>query len=63
MTLEQKIKNDLKAGQATLQNLCDNVGATISIVSIVLDRMMEADKVYKAINNDGLTVFRLSRTN
>jgi hypothetical protein len=29
----------------------------------VLDRMMSADKVYKATNNEGMTVFRLSRTN
>ena len=63
MTLEQKITKDLTAGQATLQNLCDNVGESISIVSIVLDRMMSADKVYKATNNEGMTVFRLSRTN
>ena len=60
MTLEQRITDDLRAGQATLQNLQDNVKASAMPVSITLARMEKQGKVWTMENKDGDTVYKLT---
>jgi len=56
MTLETRITRDLKAGQATLQNLAKNTKSTIAAVTVTLVRMAKNRKVYTEQIGDGLTV-------
>jgi hypothetical protein len=60
MTLEQRITDDLRAGQATLQNLQDNVKASAMPVSITLARMEKQGKVWTMENKNGDTVYKLT---
>jgi DNA-binding transcriptional regulator PaaX len=62
MTLEQKITNDLCAGQATLQNLCANLGVSSVPISATLRRMEKEGKVWTMENKDGNTVYKLTYT-
>jgi DNA-binding transcriptional regulator PaaX len=62
MTLEKKITNDLRAGQATLQNLCDNLDVSSVPVSATLRRMEKEGKVWTMENKDGDTVYKLTYT-
>jgi len=63
MTLETKITRDLKAGQATLQNLAKNTNSTIAAVTVTLVRMARNRKVYTEQLADGLTVWKLNFDN
>jgi len=63
MTLETKITRDLKAGQATLQNLAKNTNSTIAAVTVTLVRMARNRKVYTEQIGDGLTVWKLNFDN
>jgi len=60
MTLEQKITNDLKAGQATLTNIGTNVKASGTAVSATLRRMEKEGKIWTMENKDGDTVYKLT---
>lgn len=60
MTLEQKITSDLRAGQATLQNLCANLNAASVPVSATLRRMEKEGKIWTMENKDGDTVYKLT---
>jgi DNA-binding transcriptional regulator PaaX len=62
MTLEQRIIRDLKAGQATLENLAENVGSSLTAVTTTLRRMMTEGKVWTMENKDGATVYKLTYT-
>jgi DNA-binding transcriptional regulator PaaX len=60
MTLEQRITDDLRAGQATLENICANVKASQTAVSATLRRMEKQGKVWTMENKDGDTVYKLT---
>jgi len=60
MTLETKITNDLKAGQATLPNVSQNVQASRAAVSATLRRMEKEGKIWTMENKDGDTVYKLT---
>ena len=60
MTLEAAIKKDLAAGQATLQNLAKNIGASNTATSATLRRMEKQGKVWTMENKDGNTVYKLT---
>jgi len=60
MTLDQRITNDLRAGQCTLENLCENVKAGAMVVSATLRRMEKEKKIWTMENKDGNTVYKLT---
>jgi DNA-binding transcriptional regulator PaaX len=62
MTLEQKITNDLKAGQATLHNLSKNISENERYVLATLRRMEKEGKVWTMENKHGETVYKLTYT-
>jgi len=63
VNLETKITRDLKAGQCTLKNLCDNVEASIAAVTVTLVRMARDGKVFTTELESGITVWKLARDN
>ena len=60
MTLERKITTDLSAGQATLANLCANVGMSAAGTAATLRRMEREGKIWTMQNKDGDTVYKLT---
>lgn len=60
MTLEQRITADLRAGQATLPNLAQNVGISESGIASTLRRMEREGKIWTMENKDGNTVYKLT---
>lgn len=60
MTLEQRITADLRAGQATLQNLAENVQASEPAINATLRRMELEGKIWTMENKDGNTVYKLT---
>lgn len=62
MTLEQRITADLRAGQATLPNLAQNVKASETAINATLRRMEREGKIWTMLNKDGNTVYKLTFT-
>lgn len=62
MTLEQRITADLRAGQATLPNLAQNVKASEPAINATLRRMEREGKIWTMENKDGNTVYKLTYT-
>jgi len=60
VTLEAKITSDLQAGQATLANLAENIGASTTATASVLRRMEKEKKVWTMENKNGDTVYKLT---
>lgn len=60
MTLEQRITADLRAGQATLPNLAQNVKASEPAINATLRRMEREGKIWTMANKDGNTVYKLT---
>lgn len=60
MTLEQRITNDLRAGQATLPNLAQNVKASEPAINATLRRMEREGKIWTMANHKGQTVYKLT---
>lgn len=60
MTLEQRITNDLRAGQATLPNLAANVKASEPAINATLRRMEREGKIWTMPNHKGHTVYKLT---
>lgn len=62
MTLEQRITNDLRAGQATLPNLAQNIKASEPAINATLRRMEREGKIWTMANHKGHTVYKLTFT-